>query len=191
MTIYKVKFKSLALVAMLLLPSTMLGVTKDEMEEARTIATKSYLRYANDGSGYLDDLNPKTMEELEASLKAKEKENIKAFKAIPVPTDYKDWGMDQLVEYWAVTAYQNKGLLEKGRGGRIRTRSLIKKMKLSAPTPQAQATTVAPAETSGSSQESTSQNAGGVTPKEAQAELNQLNEQQKEIDAHEKNRYIP
>ena len=65
-------------------PFTASAVTDKEMEQARTIATKAYLRYANDGSGYLDKLNPKTMAELEKNLKPKEKENLKAFKAIPV-----------------------------------------------------------------------------------------------------------
>lgn len=125
--------KILLVLAISILPVIAQAVTQKEMEQARTIAAKSYLRYANDGSGYLDDLNPKTMEELEAALKTKEKENIKAFKAIPVPSDYQSWNKDKLVEYWAVTAFQTKGLLEKGKGGRIRARSLINKMNVSAP----------------------------------------------------------
>ena len=32
------------------------AVTDKEMEEARTITAKAYLRYANDGSGYLDEV---------------------------------------------------------------------------------------------------------------------------------------
>ena len=123
--------KTILVSAVILLPLMALAVTQKEMEQARTIAAKAYIRYANDGSGYLDDLNPKTMDELEASLKPKEKENIKAFKAIPVPSDYKNWGKEKLVEYWAVTAFQNKGLLEKGRGGRLRARSQINKMTIS------------------------------------------------------------
>lgn len=133
-------FKTLVLITLMSLPLMTWGVTKDEMEQARTIAAKSYLRYANDGSGYLDDLNPKTIEELEAVIKPKEKENIKAFKAIAVPSDYSGWTKEQLVEYWAVTAFKDKGLLEKGRGGRIRTRSLINKMEISAPGNQQQET---------------------------------------------------
>lgn len=128
----------LPLIVLMLLPMFAGAVTQKEMEQARTIAAKAYLRYANDGSGYLDDLNPTTMAELEASLKNKEKENIKAFKAIPVPSDYGSWDKEKLVEYWAVTAFQDKGLLEKGRGGRIRARSQINKMNIAA---------VAPAET--------------------------------------------
>ena len=68
---------------------TMQAVTDKEMEQARVIATQAYLRYANDGSGYLDDLHPKTMAELERSLKPKEKENIKAFKPYHCPATIK------------------------------------------------------------------------------------------------------
>lgn len=112
---------------------TAYAVTDKEMEEARVIATKTYLRYANNGSGYLDDLHPKTMSELEKNLKAKEKENIKAFKAIPVPTGYASWTKQQLVEYWGGTAFSNSGLLEKGKEGKSRTRKLIGAMAVSAP----------------------------------------------------------
>ena len=125
--------KGAVLVMSVFLSTVAFAVTQKEMEQARTIAAKAYLRYANDGSGYLDDLDPKTMEELEASLKAKEKENIKAFKAIEVPSDYSGWDKDKLVEYWAVTVFKDKGLLEKGRGGRIRARSQINKMTITAP----------------------------------------------------------
>ena len=121
---------------LMLAPALAWSVTQKEMEQARTIAAKAYLRYANDGSGYLDDLNPTTIEELEGVIKPKEKENLKAFKAIAVPADYKDWNKEKLMEYWAVTAFQDKGLLEKGRGGRIRARSLINKMTIAPPAPQ-------------------------------------------------------
>ena len=130
MIISRKSLKLFLLISVLILPALCFAVTQKEMEQARTIAAKAYLRYANDGSGYLDDLNPATMEELEASLKPKEKENIKAFKAIPVPGDYQNWNRDKLVEYWAVDAFKTKGLIEKGRGGRIRARSQINKMTL-------------------------------------------------------------
>lgn len=109
------------------------AVTDKEMEEARVIATKTYLRYSNNGSGYLDALHPKTMSELEKNLKAKEKENIKAFKAVPVPTDYASWTKEQLVEYWGGTAFATSGLLEKGKEGKSRTRKLIGAMTVTAP----------------------------------------------------------
>lgn len=109
------------------------AVTEKEMEQARTIATKAYLRYANDGSGYLDRLNPKSMAELERNLKPKEKENLKAFKAIPVPSGYESWNKQKLVEYWGVTAFASKGLIEKGRLGRNRAKKNIGAMKITPP----------------------------------------------------------
>ena len=115
-----------------ILPLSAYGVTDKEMEQARVIAAKSYIRYMNNGSGYLDDINPKTMEELEKALKPKEKENLKPFKALAVPKAYKDWDKQKLVDFW-VSAFQDKSLQEKGRGGRIRARSLINKMTIAAP----------------------------------------------------------
>lgn len=120
-----------------------LAVTDKEMEQARVIATQTYLRYANDGSGYLDALHPKTMAELEKSLKAKEKENIKAFKAIPVPTGYASWDKQKLVEYWSTTAFAHAGLEKKGiQAGKSAARKKLNNMKVAAP-----AAASAPAET--------------------------------------------
>lgn len=108
------------------------AVTEKEMDQARAIATQTYLRYANDGSGYLDDLHPKSMADLEKGLKQKEKENIKAFKSIPVPKDYASWDKKKLVEYWGVTAFSYKGLLEKGRIGKSRAQKRLNAMTVSA-----------------------------------------------------------
>lgn len=115
-----------------------LAVTDKEMEQARVIATQTYLRYANDGSGYLDALKPTTMAQLEKSLKAKEKENIKAFKAIPVPTDYASWDKQKLVDYWSNTAFSQAGLLPKGKVGKNPTRKKLSAMTIAAPAPAAQ-----------------------------------------------------
>lgn len=117
----------------LILPLSASAVTDQEMEQARTIATQAYLRYANDGSGYLDQLKPKTMAELEKNLKQKEKENIKAFKAIPVPSDFASWDKQKLVEYWGGTAFSTKGLIEKGRLGRNRAKKNINAMNVTDP----------------------------------------------------------
>lgn len=126
-------------------PLWCLAVTQKEMEQARTIAAKSYIRYVNDGSGYLDDLHPATIEELQKSLKPKEKENIKAFLAIAMPSDYQSWDKTQLIEYWAGTVFKSKGLVEKGRGGRILARKELNKMTVSAPAPEKPATSAATA----------------------------------------------
>lgn len=113
--------------------SSALAVTDKEMEQARVIATQAYLRYANDGSGYLDELHPKTMADLEKALKAKEKENIKAFKQIPIPKDYAQWDKAKLVEFWAVKAFASSGLIEKGRLGKNRAKKQINAMAVAAP----------------------------------------------------------
>lgn len=121
------------------------AVSDREMEEARTIAAKSYLRYANNGSGYLDEVNARSIAELQKSLKAKEKENIKAFLAIPVPKDYATWDKTKLVEYWGSTAFQAAGLIEEGKGARPRVRKQIMAMSVSAPSAAAPAETPAEA----------------------------------------------
>ncbi len=126
------------------------AVTEKEMDQARTIAAKAYLRYANDGSGYLDQLKVSTMAELEKNLKPKEKENLKAFKSIPVPSDYSTWDKQKLVEYWGVKAFSTPGLVEKGRIGRNRAKKNISAMTVTPPskeTPKPQSDTK-PAEAS-------------------------------------------
>lgn len=115
---------------------SMHGVTTKEMEQAKATAALWYLRYANDGSDYLEKLNPATVGELEKSLKAKEKENIKAFKAVKTPSDYSGWDKEKLVEYWTVTFFKSPGLSEKGVIARSRVRKKLSAMSVSAPAPE-------------------------------------------------------
>lgn len=91
------------------------AVSQQEMEQARAMAAKHYLRYANNGSDYLDKLNPSTVAELSKSLKAKEQENIKAFNAVAVPKDYASWDKAKLVDYWSNTFFKSSGLNEDGK----------------------------------------------------------------------------
>lgn len=91
------------------------AVTDKEMEQARTMAAKHYLRYANNGSDYLDNLTPTSVAELSKSLKAKEQENIKSFNAVAVPKDYASWDKKKLVEYWSSTFFKSAGLKEDGK----------------------------------------------------------------------------
>lgn len=109
------------------------AVTEKEMQQARTIAAQAYLRYANDGSGYLDEFQAKSMAELERKLKVKEKENIKAFKAIAIPQGYETWDKAKLVDYWANKAFTSSGLVEKGRIGKARARKRISAMTIAPP----------------------------------------------------------
>lgn len=118
-----------------------LAVTDNEMEQARTIAAHAYLRYANNGSGYLDEVKATNLADLQKELKAKEKENIKAFLAIPVPKDYAQWDKAKLAEYWSVTVLNNPGLIAQGKGAKSRIRSRINAMTVSGPAAQPAAPT--------------------------------------------------
>ncbi len=129
----------ISVITLLLLAVPAKAVTDKEMEQARVIATQTYLRYANDGSGYLDALHPTTMAELEKNLKQKEKENIKAFKAIPVPSGYQSWDKQKLVDYWSTTAFSHAGLTDKGKIGKNPARKKLNNMKVAAPVAQATA----------------------------------------------------
>lgn len=91
------------------------AVSQQEMEQARAMAAKHYLRYANNGSDYLDKLNPTSVAELSKSLKAKEQENIKAFNAVAVPKDYASWDKAKLVDYWSNTFFKSSGLKDDGK----------------------------------------------------------------------------
>lgn len=132
------KILTLLLVAVVLFPAR--SVTDKEMDQAHALAAKSYLRWANNGSGYLDEINPKSMAELNAKLKAKEKENIKAFNAVRIPaaSEYAGWDKKKLAEFWSETAFKTPGLSAEGRGGRSRARKLIMEMQVSAPAKEEQ-----------------------------------------------------
>lgn len=84
------------------------AVTDAEMEEAKAIAAKYYVRYINNGSGYLDNWQPKTMAELEKKLANKtDKESLQAFNRAPSATDYSSWDKDRLATYWSSTFFAN------------------------------------------------------------------------------------
>lgn len=90
-----------------------LAVTQEEMDEARAIAGKFYIRYINDGAGYLDNWTPKSMAELEKKLTNKtDRENFNTFKSAPSPTDYASWNKDELASYWSDAFFkENKSTL--------------------------------------------------------------------------------
>lgn len=125
-----IKYLTILLICGFFIPAG--AVTREEMDQARALAAKAYLRFANDGSGYLDDVSPKSMADLEKHLKAKEKENIKAFKGIAVPSGYESWTKDQLVEFWT-KSFSSSSLDAKGKRGRNRAKSYISNMTVSAP----------------------------------------------------------
>lgn len=133
------KFKNIfpLLLVMASTAPSAVAVTDKEMDQARAIAAQCYLRYANDGSGYLDEFRAGSMAELEGKLKAKEKENIKAFKSIQSPSDYASWDKKKLVEYWSKTVFESPKLEAKGKSGRLRARARLNELSVAAPAPDA------------------------------------------------------
>lgn len=127
--------KLFALIFALLPAVSVMAVTDAEMEQAKVIAALQYLRFANNGSDYLEKLTPKTMAELLPSLKAKEKENIKDFNSVKVPGDYASWDKTKLVEFWSVTFFTSPNLAAEGKTGlaRARVRSRVEAMEIAAP----------------------------------------------------------
>lgn len=109
------------------------AVTDKEMEEAKAITAKAYLRYANDGSGYLDDVKATTMSQLESKLKAKEKENLKAFNSVKIPSDYASWDKAKLIEFWSITFFTSPNLSEKGKIAKNTVKKRISAMNIGAP----------------------------------------------------------
>ncbi|MDE6811653.1 MAG: hypothetical protein K2J15_04815, partial [Muribaculaceae bacterium] len=134
-------FLILIAVASVVLPAS--AVTDEEMEHARAVAAKYYLRWANNGSDYLDNLDPKSLAELEGKLKQKEKENIKAFKSVTVPSDYAAWDKEKVVAYWSDTFFKSSGLSDQGRGAKSQVRKRLSSMSFSAPSVPAPTTAAA------------------------------------------------
>ncbi len=127
------------------------AVTDGEMEQARAITAKNYLRYVNNGSGYLDDVKglPKSVAELKKVLKAKELENLKKFEAVQTPKDYASWDKAKLVAYWSETFLASPGLDPAGKASHTRTAKHINQLTVSAPSkeaPKAEEKPAAPAE---------------------------------------------
>lgn len=116
-----------------ILPVSAYAVSDKEMEEARVIAAKLYLRWSNDASGYLDDVKATSMSDLQSKLKAKEKENLKAFNSVKTPSDYKSWDKKKFVEYWGKTFFASPGLSADGKRAKDRVRKQVEKMNVSAP----------------------------------------------------------
>lgn len=127
------------------------AVTQDEMEQARTITAFWYLRYANDGAGYMEQGKmPTTMAGLEKMLKETERNNLKAFKAVKTPDDYAGWDKKKLIAYWGDSFFSSPGLTAKGKVARNRVKSKLGNLTIAAPAPapaaaEEAASTTAPA----------------------------------------------
>lgn len=129
----KFKRSLILIIAALIGAAPAFCVTPDEMEKARVIAAQLYLRYVNNGSGYLDDVNPSSMADLESHLKEKEKENLKKFKSVGNPKDFSSWNKQQLADYWSKTFLNAPGLDPAGKAAGRRISSRINAMTVSAP----------------------------------------------------------
>lgn len=86
------------------------AVTDAEMNEAQAIAAKFYVRYVNNGAGYLDNWLPKSMDDLEKKLTNNtDRENFRKFKSMPHATDYAGWDKEKLTEYWSEAFFAENG----------------------------------------------------------------------------------
>lgn len=106
----------IAVLALTTVSFNAMAVTDAEMDQARAIAAKWYLRYINNGSDYLEKIQPASMADLESQLKNTEKENIEKFKKASTPSNYASWNKEDLVNYWGGTFFkESKSLDPKGQ----------------------------------------------------------------------------
>ena len=112
------------------------GVTPDEMERARAVAACVYIRYVDDGSGYLDGVKPKSMGDVREKVKGHEKDEslLQEFMGAPVANDFDQWDKEKFVNYWSGEFFKNSGLSDRNssmRNDRIRAR--VSTMDVTAP----------------------------------------------------------
>ena len=136
------------------------AVTEKEMDQARAIAAKFYVRYVNDGAGYLDNWTPGSMTELEKKLSNdKDRQSLKQFRSAGSPSDYASWNKDQLVAYWSESFFkENASHLDPKGAANGMCRKQIKKavqgIAVAAPTaPAPEAETAAPTDTAAATPE--------------------------------------
>ncbi len=138
----------LSLIVSVVVASSAWGVTREEMEQARTITAQAFLRYMNNGSDYLDKLDPVKVSDLKNSLKTKEKENIKIFESIEYPKIevYSQWSKDDLLKYWGTDFWNDSRIPAHCKGARVRVKSKIGAMNVEAEAIKSQETTATLAE---------------------------------------------
>ena len=138
----------LTLIAFVAVASSAWSVTREEMEQARTITAQAFLRYMNNGSDYLDKLDPVKVSDLKNSLKTKEKENIKIFESIEYPKIevYSQWSKDDLLKYWGTDFWNDSRIPAHCKGARVRVKSKIGAMNVGAEAIKSQETTATLAE---------------------------------------------
>lgn len=126
----------LFLIAVSALPA--LAVSDKDMEQAKVIAAKLYLRWTNNGSGYLDEVSASSMADLESKLKDAEKENLKAFKSVNIPSDYASWDKERFVQFWGTTFFTSPALTADGKRAKDRVKAKVSAMSVAAPTAKAE-----------------------------------------------------
>lgn len=138
----------LSLIVSVVVTSSAWGVTREEMEQARAITAQAFLRYMNNGSDYLDKLDPVKVSDLKNSLKTKEKENIKIFESIEYPKIevYSQWSKDDLLKYWGTDFWNDSRIPAHCKGARVRVKSKIGAMNVGAEAIKSQETTATLAE---------------------------------------------
>lgn len=108
MLLFRKALRPLAVIALISSSLCALAVTDAEMDQARAIAGKFYVRYVNDGAGYLDNWTPKSMEDLEKKLSNKtDKDNLNKFKSASTASDYASWDKEKLAAYWSETFFKD------------------------------------------------------------------------------------
>lgn len=114
-----------------------LAVSDKDMEQAKVIAAKLYLRWTNNGSGYLDEVSASSMADLESKLKDAEKENLKAFKSVAIPSDYASWDKERFVQFWGTTFFTSPALSADGKRAKDRVKAKVSALSVAAPTAKA------------------------------------------------------
>lgn len=105
------------------------AVSNAEMEQAKAIAAKFYIRFVNDGAGYLDNWLPANMKDLEGKLaNDKDRESFRQFQNASVAKDYASWDKARLTAYWSGEFFTDNAskLNEKGAANGL-CKSQIKK----------------------------------------------------------------
>ena len=124
----------IAVLALFIPLATVRAVTPDELEQAQTYAALVYLRNANAGSDYIDDINVSTRAAIKGKLRNdKDKENLQLFnRKLPSASGYEAWGKDELVAY-AAKAVVAPGNYSSTGFAQSQVRKRVKGMKLKTP----------------------------------------------------------
>lgn len=165
-----------------------LAVTEEEMNNAEAIAAKTYIRFVNNNSGYLDEFTPSSMADLENHLtNDKDRGYLKDFQKATVASDYASWGKDKLAEYWSTTFFQNNQAHLDSKAAnnglaKLRIKKAISNMKVTEPSAEPAPAPEPQAETSTEPQTSQPENNANIDPLE-EYRVDKLEEEEDKIAA--------